>query len=52
MEKPITIEEFLTISKLSQHDEGNCFPSEFESQLPEHVKLDDRPLGIGQLLDC
>jgi len=51
MEKPITIEEFLTISKLSQYDEGNCLPSEFESQLPEHVKLDDRRLGIGQLLD-
>jgi len=22
------------------------------SYLPEHVKLDDRPLGTGQLLDC
>ena len=52
MEKPITIEEFLTRSELSQHDEGDCLPSEFESQLPEHVKLDDRPLGTGQLLDC
>ena len=31
---------------------GDCLPSEFESQLPEHVKLDDRPLGTGQLLDC
>ena len=52
MEKPITIEEFLTRSELSQHDEGDCLPSEFESQLPAHVKLDDRPLGTGQLLDC
>jgi len=51
MEKPITIEEFLTRSELSQHDEGDCLPSKFESQLPEHVKLDDRPLGTGQLLD-
>jgi len=52
MEKSITIEEFLTRSELSQHDEGDCLPSEFKSQLPEHVKLDDRPHGIGQLLDC
>jgi len=52
MEKSITIEEFLTRSELSQHDEGNCLPSEFKSQLPEHVKLDDRLLGTGQLLDC
>ena len=52
MEKPITIEEFLTRSELNQHDEGDCLPSEFESQLPKHVKLDDRPLGTGQLLDC
>ena len=42
----------MTRSELSQHDEGDCLPSEFKSQLPEHVKLDDRPLGIGQLLDC
>ena len=39
MEKSITIEEFLTRSELSQHDEGDCLPSEFKSQLPEHVKL-------------
>ena len=52
MEKPITIKEFLTRSELSLHDEGDCLPSEFESQLPEHVKLDDIPLGTGQLLDC
>ena len=52
MEKPITIEEFLTRSELSQYDEGDCLPSEFESQLPAHVKLDDKPLGTGQLLDC
>nr|TKS15863.1 uncharacterized protein D5086_0000028980 [Populus alba] len=44
MEKPITIEKFLTKSELNQHDEGNCSPLEFESQLPEHVKLDDMPL--------
>jgi len=45
MEKTNTIEEFLTRSELSQHDEGDCLPSEFESQLPAHVKLNDRPLG-------
>jgi hypothetical protein len=52
MEKSNTIEEFFIRSELSQHDEGDCLPSEFESQLPAHIKLDDRPLGTGQLLDC
>ena len=52
MEKSITIEEFFTRSELSQYDEGDCLPSEFESQLPAHIKLDDMLLGTGQLLDC
>ena len=52
MEKPITIEKFFTRSELNQHDEGDCLSLEFESQLLEHVKLDDKPLGTRQLLDC
>jgi hypothetical protein len=47
MEKTNTIKEFFTRSELSQHDEGDCLPSEFESQLPAYVKLDDIPLGTG-----